>query len=120
MRELVGWNVEVKEVKYMPELDAPADKPHPFVYFIRIWSDAEEVVKLVARKWIVREDHGEVVVVEGDGVVGETPIFQYGSEFSYHSYHVVACSATVQGSYFGETQNGEKVFTRIPEFRLEV
>jgi ApaG protein len=48
------------------------------------------------------------------------PIFASGGEFSYNSYHVVAHSATAQGAYFGETDSGEPVFTRIPEFRLAV
>ena len=32
--ELDGLLVEVDEVMYMPNLDAPPDRPHPFVYFI--------------------------------------------------------------------------------------
>jgi uncharacterized protein affecting Mg2+/Co2+ transport len=46
--------------------------------------------------------------------------FENGDEFTYNSYHVVAESATVNGAYFGETATGEAVFTRIPQFRLEV
>ncbi len=120
MRELIGWNVEVREVRFMPELDAPAEKPYPFLYAMRIWNESDEVVTLRGRKWVVREDDGETVVVEGEGVVGEMPFFENGDEFTYNSYHVVAESATVNGAYFGETATGEAVFTRIPQFRLEV
>jgi ApaG protein len=120
MREIVEWKVEVIEVRYMPELEAPAEKPFPFMYTIRIVNDSDEIITLRGRKWVVREDSGEVIVVEGEGVVGEMPIFASGGEFSYNSYHVVAHSATAQGAYFGETDSGEPVFTRIPEFRLAV
>ncbi|MFY7817542.1 MAG: ApaG domain [Akkermansiaceae bacterium] len=120
MRELNGWIVEVQEVRFMPELEAPAEKPYPFLYAIVIRNESEETVTLRGRKWVVREDNGDTVVVEGEGVVGETPVFAQNGEFSYNSYHVVANSATVQGAYFGETDAGEKVFTRIPEFRLLV
>ena len=120
MRELKGWNVRVVEVRYMPELEAPAEKPHPFLYAIQIRNESDEVVTLRGRKWVVREDSGDTVVVEGEGVVGEVPRFEKGADFSYNSYHVVAESATVQGAYFGETDEGEKVFARIPEFRLQV
>ena len=120
MRELSGWHVQVVEVRFMPELEAPAEKPYPFLYAIRICNASDETVTLRGRKWVVREDSGDTVVVEGEGVVGEMPVFEKGSEFSYNSYHVVADSATVQGAYFGETDAGEKVFTRIPEFRLMV
>lgn len=120
MRELNGWNVEVIEVRYMPELDAPEEKPFPFLYEIRISNESAEVVTLRGRKWVVREDDGETVVVEGDGVVGEMPVFAQGDDFRYNSYHVVANSATVNGAFFGQTSTGDAVFTRIPEFRLEV
>ena len=104
----------------MPELEAPPEKPYPFLYAITIWNESEEIVTLRGRKWVVREDSGDTVVVEGEGVVGEMPMFETGSEFSYNSYHVVADSATVVGAYFGETATGEAVFARIPEFRLLV
>jgi ApaG protein len=120
MREIKEWRVEMIEVRYMPELQAPAEKPFPFMYRIRIVNESDEIITLRGRKWVVREDSGEVTVVEGEGVVGEMPIFSTGGEFSYHSYHVVAHSATAQGAYFGETDAGESVFTRIPEFRLAV
>ena len=33
---------------------------------------------------------------------------------------LLAGGATVEGAFFGETASGEWVFTRIPEFRLDV
>lgn len=108
------------ELRYMPELEAPTEKPFPFLYVISIRNESTETVTLRGRKWVVREDDGDTVVVEGEGVVGEMPVFEPGAEFSYNSYHVVADSATVIGAYFGETDSGENVFTRIPEFRLVV
>jgi hypothetical protein len=33
---------------------------------------------------------------------------------------VVARSAKVSGAFFGETAGGDRVFARIPEFRLAV
>lgn len=120
VRELKGWKVTVDEVRFMPELEAPAEKPYPFLYAITISNESDETVTLRGRKWVVREDSGDTVVVEGEGVVGEMPVLEKGSQFSYNSYHVVADSATVVGAYFGETDSGEQVFTRIPEFRLMV
>lgn len=120
IREFVELRVKVDDVVYMPSLDAPPEKPHPFVYFISIHNDSPVPVTIRGRKWVVREANGEVVVVEGDGVVGQTPVIEPGGHFSYNSYHVVARAAIASGAFFGETATGEWIFTRIPEFRLDV
>lgn len=120
IREFDGLRVTVDDVVYMPSLDAPIEKPHPFVYFISIHNDSQVPVTIRGRKWIVREDSGDVTVVEGDGVVGQSPVIEAGGHFSYNSYHVVAGRAQVAGAFFGQTANGEWIFTPIPEFRLEV
>ncbi len=103
IREFEGLRVKVDEVVFMPGLDAPPEKPLPFVYFISIHNDSSVPV-----------------VVEGDGIVGQTPVLEPGGHFSYNSYHVVAGRARVTGAFFGETALGEWIFTRIPEFVLEV
>jgi ApaG protein len=88
--QLEGLSVRVDDVIYMPTLDAPDDKPHPFVYFITILNKSTERVRILGRKWVIREEGGEVTVVEGDGVVGQTPVLEPGEDFSYNSYHVTA------------------------------
>jgi len=120
IREFEGLRVKVDDVIYMPSLDAPAEKPHPFVYFISIHNDSSLPVTIRGRKWVVHEDEGEIAVIEGDGVVGQTPLIEPGGHFSYNSYHVVARGALASGSFFGETGAGEWIFSRIPEFRLDV
>ncbi len=120
VRQLEGLQVRVDDVIYMPSLDAPPDRPHPFVYFISIRNDSPEQVTIRGRKWIVREDDGGVIVVEGDGVVGQSPVLAPGEQFSYNSYHVTQRGGVAEGAFFGQTAAGEWVSTRIPEFRLEV
>ena len=120
IRELKKLSVKVDDIVYMPSLDAPKEKPHPFVYFISIHNESAESVTIRGRKWIVQEDGGEIVVVEGDGVVGQMPIIAPGGFFSYNSYHVVVHGAKVSGAFFGETITGDWVFSKIPEFRLEI
>jgi len=61
-----------------------------------------------------------VVVVGGDGVVGQTPDLGPGEDFSYNSYHVTGGNGTAEGAFFGQTAGGEWIFVRIPPFRLEV
>jgi ApaG protein len=120
IRELEGLIVKVDDVIYMPSLDAPDEKPHPFVYFISIRNNSSEAVTIRGRKWVVRENDGEIIVVEGEGVIGQTPQIDPGKDFSYNSYHVTSEGARVEGAFFGETASGEWVFARIPEFFLKV
>ena len=120
IKEFHHLRVKVDHVVYMPNLDAPPDKPHPFVYSVSIFNDSSVPITLRARKWVVIEDGGETTVVEGDGVVGQQPTINPGEHFSYNSYHVVRKSALVNGAFFAEMVGGEWIFTRIPEFRLEV
>ena len=118
--QLEGLSVRVDDVIYMPTLDAPDDKPHPFVYFITILNESTERVRILGRKWVIREEGGEVTVVEGDGVVGQTPVLEPGEDFSYNSYHVTAVNAGVSGAFFGTTLSGSKVRIRMPDFELEL
>lgn len=120
IKEFTNLRVKVDDVIYMPSLDAPADRPHPFVYFISIFNDSPVSVTIRGRKWVVVEEGGETTVVEGDGVVGQQPEIAAGEHFSYNSYHVVGRASKVSGSFFAETGAGEFVFARIPEFALEI
>ena len=119
MKELEGLKVRVDDVVYMPTLEAPPEKPHPFVYFISIHNDSTERVTILGRKWVVTEGE-EKLVVEGEGVVGQKPNLAPGDHFSYNSYHVVAFDAVATGAFFGKTESGEQVFVRIPDFRMQV
>jgi len=119
IKEFHQLRVKVDDVVYMPSLDAPPDKPHPFVYFISICNDSAVPITIRARKWVVIEDGGETTVVEGDGVVGQQPLIQPGEHFSYNSYHVIGKAARVNGAFFAQMADGEWIFSRIPEFRLE-
>jgi ApaG protein len=117
-RELPGLTVEVTEVVHAPNLNGPADRPHVFVYYITIANESAETVTIKGRKWIVREADGNVIAVEGDGVVGEFPRLEPGEQFQYNSSHTISVDAVAEGAYLGQTDSGEAVFTRIPPFEM--
>jgi len=118
IRELPGLSVSIDEVTHAPDLESPPDKPFRFIYSITIRNDSKETLTIRGRKWVVREENGETTAVEGDGVVGEFPRLEPGESFSYNSTHIVASAAVAEGAYFGTTDDGEAVFTRIPAFAL--
>lgn len=119
--ELPGLRVTVDRVLFQPQARTPSDRPYCFVYFITIHNDSEVSVTIKGRKWVVRADDGEVIAVEGDGVVGQTPFLQCGETFSYNSHHLTRTkTAVAEGAYLGLDSDGRPVYTRIPAFKLEV
>jgi ApaG protein len=116
--ELDGLSVTVDRVAFMPQVQAPPDKPFAFVYFITIHNGSTERVTIRGRKWVVTDLSGETIVVEGDGVVGQTPTLEPGQTFSYNSHHVISKDSVAEGAYIGITEAGQPVFVRIPRFEM--
>jgi ApaG protein len=116
--ELEGLRVSIDRVVHVPHLDAPPERPHPFVYFLTIHNESGIAVTIKGRKWVVTDASGDCVVVEGDGVVGKSPHLLPGETFSYNSYHTIGSDSTAEGAFFGLTEDAEPVYTRIPPFRL--
>jgi ApaG protein len=119
-KELTGLTVTVDKVVYMPHLEAPPERPYPFAYYITIHNESENTVTIKGRKWVVTDDEGNCLVVEGDGVVGKFPRLEPGDEFSYNSYHTIGHDSVVEGSFFGTSEEGTPVLTRIPKFKLNL
>lgn len=119
MLELLGLYVTVDRVTYLPDANTPSDKPFAFRYDLSIHNESSAPLTIQARKWVVTNAQGEKLVVEGDGVVGVTPHLDPGETFSYHSFHLIDTTSTALGAYFGVTDEGEKVVTKIPPFTME-
>jgi ApaG protein len=117
-KELPGLRVTVDKVVHHRDANFPPETPHAFVYFLTISNLSQETVKLLGRKWILRGSDGQTEIVEGDGIVGETPTLPPGEKFSYNSYHLAGGPVSAEGSFHGTTLGGERVFTRIPAFEM--
>ena len=119
--ELPGLRVTVDRVLHQPEAQTPPDRPHCFVYFITIHNDSDVTVTIKGRKWVVKNERGEITAVEGDGVVGQFPKIEPGESFSYNSCHLNDTNTAIaEGSYIGMDERGRKVLTRIPRFEMRV
>lgn len=118
-REIEGLHVTIDQIVYAPDLPAPPEEPHSFVYFISIRNDSDITVTIKGRKWVVRDANGKMIAVEGDGVVGEFPTIPPGEKFSYNSRHVLATpTGEAEGSYIGLDENGNRILVRIPLFHM--
>lgn len=121
IKELPGLRVTVDRVLFHPQAQTPEDRPYCFVYFITIHNDSEVAVTIMGRKWVVRCEDGEVIALEGDGVVGQTPLIFPGQSFSYNSFHLLSTrTAVAEGSYLGLDSEGARILTRIPAFEMRV
>lgn len=116
---LPGLCVTIDRVAYAPHLPAPPEQPHCFVYYISIHNVSDVPVTIKGRKWVVTDGNGGVLVVEGDGVVGQTPTIEPGEKFSYQSRHLLATpTGEATGSYLGVDCLGRPVVVLIPRFTM--
>jgi ApaG protein len=119
--ELPGLTARLDRLVYHHGgMSLPPDKPHAFVYFVTLLNGSDRVVTLLGRKWVIENDDGTRLVVEGDKIVGETPRLAPGERFSYNSYHVTATDARVQGSFHGLDEFGGRIHVILPTFHLVV
>ncbi|MCF7729286.1 MAG: ApaG domain [Chthoniobacterales bacterium] len=117
-RLLPGFTATLDRLFYDPERGATLEKPHLFIYFITIHNKSDQALTVKGRKWVVREANGEVMALEGEGVVGSFPHLKPGEKFSYNSCHTTHGAAIAEGSYLGLTDLGEAVIAPIPSFEL--
>ena len=120
-REVAGLVVTVNRVVHFEAGNKlPEGRMHAFVYFITVENNSSESVTLLGRKWIVQDGDGRREVIEGDGIVGKTPILAPGEHFSYNSFHTTSGDARAEGSFHGVDANGARIHVRIPAFEMIV
>jgi len=107
------------ESAYLPEQSLPQEQTYAFCYTITITNQSEQAVRLLSRSWLITDADGETSVVEGEGVVGQTPDILPGASFTYTSGSVFKTPlGTMQGYYQMQNQQGEYLRAEIPVFRL--
>jgi ApaG protein len=99
---------------------APALGRYVFVYRIRIENVGDRAARLLWRHWYIHDPAGGDSEVEGEGVIGETPLLAPGEVHEYESYCVLAGPAGhMQGFYeFQHPDDDERFRVEIPRFEL--
>ena len=97
----------------------PNAHAHTFVYHLAIANFSDRTVTLLGRKWILTYPDGTREIVEGDGIVGETPTLRPGEVFRYHSQHVAGGPLRASGAFHGKDASGAPLHVRIPEFAMD-
>jgi ApaG protein len=119
-QELPGLRVSVDRVEYVRDVQNPEDRPHRFAYYITIHNDGLRIVTITGRKWLVVNEQGHRLIIEGDGVVGQFPRLTPGDRFQYNSYHLIKSNSTAEGAYLGKDEDGQNIIVRIPPFKMAI
>ncbi|SRR5690554_7288340 len=105
--------------RYLEEQSEPEQNRHVFVYDIVIDNQGDEAVQLLTRHWIITDGQGKTQEVRGDGVVGEQPVIQAGSQYRYTSGTLLATEVgSMQGSFGMRTPDGKEFSAPIAAFTL--
>lgn len=114
-----GIEISVETRYYAPQSD-PKSNHYFFVYEITITNRSEFAVQLLKRHWDITDAFGEKRMVDGDGVVGESPVLEPGEAFAYNS----GCDfrteiGKMSGYYTMQKQLDNSQFNvTIPEFNM--
>ena len=90
-----------------------------WVYHIRIEYNREDTIHLITRHWRIVDARGMINLVDGEGVVGETPVLAPGQTHDYVSGCPLATPhGSMEGFYTFRDGTGETFEARIPFFPL--
>ncbi len=91
-----------------------------FAYFITIENNSEQTVQLTDRFWQIFDSLNKTEIVEGEGVVGQTPILKPNETYSYSSGCFLESNiGSMKGFYIMQnTETLEQLKVIIPTFQL--
>ncbi len=99
------------------------DEPvnHCWTYSITMTNEGAETVQLKRRHWVITDAIGHRQEVDGEGVVGETPILAQGQSFSYKSGVPLSTEhGVMSGDYlFVRVSDNEPLLVTVPAFSLD-
>lgn len=114
------YRIEVK-TDFDFDQSNPLQFHYLFRYTILITNQGHEPSQLLSRKWFIKDANGEVKVVEGPGVIGQTPRFDPGQSFEYSSFCPLP---TMKGEMWGHfnmmSDTGVSFKIETPVFKFQV
>ena len=90
-----------------------------WVYHIRIENGRDDTVQLKSRHWRITDAAGMVNIVDGEGVVGESPVLKPGATHDYVSgCELTTHTGSMEGHYTFTRADGTLFEVAIPFFPL--
>ena len=106
-------------VSFMPDQSRVEAGRWFWVYHIRIENHREDTVQLRSRHWRITDSRGMVNIVDGEGVVGESPVLEPGQTHDYVSgCELVTHQGSMEGHYSFSRPDGTLFEVAIPFFPL--
>ena len=95
---------------------------YAFSYQITIENLSSDVVQLQARHWDIFDSLNETETVEGEGVVGQTPIIVPGERYVYSSGCMLKGAVGAMNGFYTLANFSNNTFfkVQIPTFKLIV
>lgn len=121
MYQAITRRIRVRVKPRFIEDQSNADEGEYFwSYTIEVLNEGNDTVQLKSRYWRITDEAGRVEEVRGPGVVGETPVLQPGTSFSYTSgCPLTTPSGIMVGQFFMVTEKGEPFAIDVPAFSLD-
>ena len=93
---------------------------HIFAYFISIENKSPETVQLMARYWKIFDSLNQTEILEGEGVIGQTPILVPNDNYTYSSGCFLESTMGAMKGYYTmiNIQTFEEFKVYIPTFQL--
>ena len=116
--------------QYVENQSISAEQKYVFAYHVDIYNPSHHSVQLMTRHWLITDGNGKLQEVQGEGVVGETPILGPGESYQYSSGAVLSTEVGSMSGHYGmrlileaeeETEGDALMFNaQIPVFTLAV
>jgi ApaG protein len=108
------------EPRYLEEESNPLEGRFFWAYTIEILNGGAAPVQILGRHWVITDQNGRQEDVIGPGVVGEQPVIDPGSSFTYTSgCPLPTPSGMMVGNYQAVNHDGEMFTVAIPAFSLD-
>lgn len=106
-------------VNFMPEQSRIEAEKWFWVYHIRIENGQDRTIQLLTRHWRITDGRGMASLVDGEGVVGESPILKPGDTHDYVSGCTLGTPhGSMEGHYTFRREDGTLFEVAIPFFPL--
>jgi ApaG protein len=105
-------------VEYQRDFSIPEQFHYVFTYKVIIENNSEYTIQLQRRHWFIFDGPFACKEVEGEGVVGQTPVLEPGESHNYVSgCNLKSGLGKMSGNYLMERiVDGKKFNVKIPEF----